>query len=87
MAPPIGNPWTTRTPLATTMMSPVKNRFISLMTVIYLEVVAPTVMMNIIARPMPKMVSSVLARLRRRFWRHIFVIRIWSTFSQCSKVS
>lgn len=76
MVPPIGNACTTNTPLATTMTSPVKNRFISLMTVMYLEVVAPTAMMNIAARPMAKMVSRVLTRLRSRFRRHILVIRI-----------
>lgn len=66
----------TKTPLATTMTSPVKNRFISLMTAMYLEVVAPTATMNIIVRLMAKMVSRVLTRLRSRFRKHILVIRI-----------
>ena len=57
-------------------MSPLKNMFISLMMVVYLEVVAPMVTMNMTAKVMPRMHSEVLSRLRRRFRMHIVVIRV-----------
>ena len=57
-------------------MSPLKNTFISLMMVVYLEVVAPMVTMNMTAKVMPRMQSEVLSRLRRRFRMHIVVIRV-----------
>lgn len=57
-------------------MSPLKKMFISLMMVVYLEVVAPMVTINMTAKAMPRMQSEALSRLRRRFRMHIVVIRV-----------
>ena len=53
--------------LLTTMTCPLKSTFISLITVVYRIVVAPTAITKVVARAMPTMHSAVLTFLRNRF--------------------
>jgi len=53
--------------LLTTMICPLKSTFISLITVVYRIVVAPTAITKVVARATPMMHNAVLTFLRNRF--------------------